>query len=217
MKKRKSANKFDLLGNGDGASLFIDLAKRSRERKLYICNLPPFAVNDVEATFMVDFKMMAALTEGSLQLSAYNWVLGNRPRIWMQRTPSFNLRFSQNIKAYYLHVPKYAINATNFNCGHMGAHYLANIKKAKEIHMWGFDSIFDHNMRSATDLVLGSDRSENNNYRLLNNWRPVWAGIFDEFPNTKFVFNHFHDKHKIPFPKNVEVVVHNRDGGLKQK
>jgi hypothetical protein len=208
MKQRKSPGKFDILGNGDSSSLFAPLATKDRPRKLYICNLPPFAVKNVEATFMVDFKMMAALTEGSLELSHYQWILGNRPKIWMQRSPTFNLRFASNVKEYYLHVPKYAINATNFNCGHFGVHYLANRKNAKEIHLWGFDSLFDHNMRSVTDLVLNSDRSDMNNNRLLNNWRPVWKGIFSEFPDTKFVLHHFHKNLKIEKTDNLEIVVH---------
>jgi hypothetical protein len=214
MKVRRSPGKFDVLGNGDSSFLFASMARKPRQRKLYICNLPPFGVNDVEATFMVDFKMMMALTEGSLELSHYQWILGNRPKIWMEKSPTFNLRFSQNVKEFYLTVPEYAKNATNFNCGHFGVHYLANRKNAKEIHLWGFDSIFDHNMRSVTDLVLSSDRSELNNHRLLTNWRPVWTGIFKEFPSTKFVLHHTHKNIKIDVPDNVEIVVHEKNGSV---
>ena len=100
-------------------------------------------------------------------------------------------------------------NATNFNCGHMAVHYAANKQKADEVHMYGFDALLDFNMRSSTDTVLNSDRSNNNNYRLLNNWRPVWRDIFREFPNTKFVLHHNHDKLKIRKLDNVEVKVYN--------
>jgi hypothetical protein len=64
-------------------------------------------------------------------------------------------------------------------------------------------------MRSVTDLVLSSDRTQNNNYRLLNNWRPVWRDIFREFPNTKFVIHHNHNKVKIPMLDNMEIMVYN--------
>jgi hypothetical protein len=75
--------------------------------------------------------------------------------------------------------------------------------------MYGFDALLDFNMRSYTDLVLSSDRSNNNNYRLLNNWRPVWRDIFRQFEKTKFVLHHNHDNLKVPKFDNVEVKVYN--------
>lgn len=190
-----------IIGNGDNAVLFNDKCKGMR----LICNMPPFEVRNVYATAMVDFKMMKALTEGSLNLDMYEWVLGNRPKIWMNQNTAFYLKHSQRIKEFYLEVPDYAGNATNFNCGHMVTHYACNRHKATEVHMYGFDSIFDHNMRSITDLYLSSDRGDTNNYRLLNNWRPVWQNIFKEFSNTQFVLYHKHSKSKIQLPENVEV------------
>lgn len=190
-----------IIGNGDNAVLFNNRCKGLR----IVCNLPPFEVTNVFASVIVDFKMMMALTEGSVNLDMYDWVLGNRPRIWMDSRQSFYLKHAHRIREFYLTVPKYAGNATNFNCGHMATHYAANRKQAKEIHMYGFDSIFDHNMRSYTDTVLSSDRSGQNNYRLLNNWRPIWNGIFDEFSDTQFVLYHKHANAKINLPENVEV------------
>jgi hypothetical protein len=197
-----------IIGNGDNAVMFDHKSKGLR----LVCNLPPFAVDKVYASVMVDFKMMAALTEGSLQLDAYWWVLGNRPKIWMDQKPGFYMKHANHIREFYLTVPKYCgpvgspQAATNFNCGHMATHYAANKLKGEEIHMYGFDSIFDHNMRSVTDLYLNSDRGDTNNYRLLNNWRPIWTNIFNEFPDTQFVLYHKHDKSKIKLPENVEVV-----------
>jgi hypothetical protein len=94
---------------------------------------------------------------------------------------------------------------TNFNCGHFVTHYTANKLKADEIHLYGFDSIFDFTVRSFTDMVLNSDRSNVNNNRLINNWRPIWNGIFNEFSNTQFVLYHKHSDSKIKLPENVEV------------
>jgi hypothetical protein len=119
------------------------------------------------------------------------------------------MKYAPNIKEFYTFVPKYAKNATNFNCGHMAVHYAANRHEADEIHMYGFDALLDFNMRSYTDLVLSSDRSNNNNYRLLNNWRPVWRDIFRQFEKTKFVLHHNHDNLKVPKFDNVEVKVYN--------
>lgn len=201
------ANVWHVLGNGDKADLF---QREERKGKLLLCNMPPFHVDpkDVFATVMVDFKMMMALTEGHVNLDMYKWVLGTRPRIWMYERSAFHLKYAPNVREFYTHVPHYAVNATNFNCGHMAVHFACNQKKADEVHMYGFDTIFDFNMRSATDVVLSSDRGNDNNYRLLNTWRPIWRDIFREFPEVKFVLHHNHDKLKIPKLDNVEVKVY---------
>ena len=198
-----------VLGNGDRANLFLD---QQRDGMLLLCNMPPFEVDPkkVYATCMVDFKMMQSLTLGEIQLDAFEWILGTRPRIWMYEQSNFYLRYANRVKEFYTNVPEYAVNPTNFNCGHMAVHYAAAKQQADEVHLYGFDTIFDFNMRRVTDLILSSDRTTSNNYRLLNNWRPVWRDIFLEFPNTKFVLHHNHDKLKIPLLDNMEVKVYNK-------
>jgi hypothetical protein len=152
--------------------------------------------------------MMAALTEGSIKLDAYDWVLGNRPKMWMEEMQTgFYLKYSRNVKEFYTVVPDYAGNATNFNCGHMAVHYASNKMKADVVEMFGFDSIFDFNMRSVTDLVLQSDREDSNNHRLLDIWRPIWSNIFKEFPKTTFRLYHKHPNIKINISPNVEIRV----------
>lgn len=205
-----------VIGNGDKAHYY---QREERKGLKLLCNMPPFEISpkEVFATCMVDFKMMMALTEGSIKLDQYEWILGTRPRIWMYERSTFYLKYANRVKEFYTHVPKYAGNATNFNCGHMAVHYAANKQKADEVHLYGFDSILDFNMRSVTDLVLQSDRGDTNNYRLLNNWRPVWRDIFREFPKTKFVLHHNHDNLKIPKLDNVEVKVYNDKISATQK
>jgi hypothetical protein len=195
----------NVLGNGDHSFLY----KRGAEGKLLICNMPPFAIppNEVHASCMVDFKMMAALTEGHFRLDQYDWVLGTRPRKWMEMQPHFYLKYSQNIRGFWQRVPEYAGNATNFSCGHMAVDYACGKMKATEVHIYGFDSIFDLNLRSATDLILSSDRSENNSFRIANNWRPIWPELFKEYSDVKFYLYHSHDKSKVELPENVEVII----------
>ena len=204
------SKKIYILGNGDMSQMLPESKRYSRDGKLLICNQPPFEVHNVYATVMVDFKMMAALTEGSINLDQYYWVLGNRPRIWMDKNPSFYMRHAQRIREFYQNVPKYCgadagTAATNFNCGHMATHYACVRHKPEEIHMYGFDSIFDHNMRSYTDTVLSSDRQISNNHRLLDIWRPIWLNIFKEFPETNFILYHKHSNPKIQLFDNVEI------------
>lgn len=193
-----------LIGNGDHAVMY----KPAKGIKV-TCNMPPFEVADVYGTVMVDFKMMKALAEGSLNMAAYDWILGARPRKWMEMRPDFYMKYAKNIKEFYTELPPYAGQGgqgyTNFNCGHMATHYCANKLQADEIHMYGFDSLFDMNLRSCTDFYLQSDRSVTNNHRLAENWRPIWKGIFNEFHNTKFVLYHKHNVLRVDVGNNVEV------------
>ncbi len=193
-----------LVGNGDHASLFH---KGSRPGMKLTCNLPPFPVNGVYATVMVDFKMMKALHEGSLNIPG-DWILGMRPKIWMDQQSTFYVKHSHQVKEFYTELPKYVANYTDFNCGHMACHYAANKVKADEIHMYGFDSIFDFNLKSCSDFYLNSDRGAMNNNRLATNWRPVWQKMFNEFPNTKFILHHIHDSIKFQVGDNVDVVTY---------
>ena len=189
-----------VIGNGDSAGLY----KPSKGLKI-TCNLPPFEVPDTYTTCIVDFKMMKAIHEGSVIVPG-EWVLGARPKKWMEIHPAFYMKHAKQIKEFYTELPPYAENYTNFNCGHLAVHYAANKLKCDEVHMYGFDSLFDFNMRSTSDLFLFSDRDLNNNMRLMNNWRPIWAQLFKELLNTKFVLHHKHANLKFPVPENVEIV-----------
>mgnify|MGYP002809624343 CR=1 FL=1 len=202
--------KVHILGNGDMCEMMPESTRFKREGKLIVCNKPPFEVGDVYATCIVDFKMCAALFERSIVLDEYSWICGTRPKMFMESNPSFSMKHSSHIREFYTTIPSYAgkgnQGATNLNCGHLATHYAATRHKPDEIHMYGFDSIFDHNMRSYTDIVLNSDRTDINNYRLLDIWRPIWNGIFNEFKDIKFVLYHKHPNTKIPTPSNVEFV-----------
>lgn len=189
-----------IIGNGDNASLYTP----SKGLKI-TCNLPPFDVPDAYTTCMVDFKMMKAIDDGSVVVPG-EWILGARPKKWMEMHPSFHMKYARQVKGFYTELPKYAGNYTNFNCGHLATHYTANKLKCDEIHLYGFDSMFDFNLRSTSDLFLFSDRELNNNMRLMNNWRPIWSQLFLEFPETKFILHHKHANIKFPISKNVEIV-----------
>lgn len=192
-----------LIGNGDQAVLY----KKAKGIKL-TCNLPPFPVEGAYATTIVDFKMCKAITDGEITVPG-DWVLGFRPKVWYDKNlNNFKMRFGSQIREFYTELPKYVANYTDFNCGHMAAHYACNRLKADIIHMYGFDSLFGTNLRSCTDFYLSSDRGHANTYRLANNWRPVWSGIFDEFKNVTFVLHHIHDLLQIPRGKNVDIAVH---------
>lgn len=205
--------RWNVLGNGDNAHIY----KRGTKGKLLICNMPPFEIPNTEvfATCMVDYKMMLALAEGQIALDMYDWILGTRPRHWMEMQPSFYLKYAQKIKAMHTHVPKYAQlegqnpqqAATNYSCGHMAVDYACRVQNATEVHIYGFDSIFDTSLRSYTDLLLESDRSSQNTHRIASNWRHVWPSLFREFANTQFFLYHSHDRIKFPVGENVTIIV----------
>jgi hypothetical protein len=193
-----------VIGNGKAAGLFMNYPKLPSGLR-YTCNLPGFAIPGAKATFMVDFKMMKAVASGQVVVPG-NWILGMRPKKWCEMHPTFYMKFAKQIQEFYLDLPPYCKNYTDFNCGHMAVHYVSKKHAPEEVHMYGFDSMFGPELFSSTDLYLQSDRSEANSYRLKNNWRPIWTGIFNEFPETKFVLHHFHDSLQIPdIPDNVEV------------
>jgi len=196
-----------IIGNGPTSAMTYDPNVPGDK---YTCNLPPFPVPGAKATFMVDFKMMNAITLGELQVPG-EWIVGMRPKKWCESRPNFYLKFARQIKEFFLEKPPYVANYTDFNCGHMGVYYIAKKLKADEIHMYGFDSIFDFDLRSCTDFYLGSDRSTGNNARLTGNWRPVWNEMFKEFKNTKFILYHKHNNIKLNIPDNVEIKVINKN------
>ena len=195
----------NVLGNGDHAGLY----EKGTDGELVVCNMPPISLTkeEVYASCMVDFKMMEALEKGEVKLDEYDWVLGTRPRRWMEVKPSFYLKYSQNIKGFHTYVPPYAQlpghklseAATNYSCGHMAVDYACRTMKATEVHLYGFDAMFDMNLSSFTDNFLKSDRSALNVHRMASNWRPIWSGFFREFSNTQFI--------KFSLPENATVEV----------
>ena len=79
--------------------------------------------------------------------------------------------------------------------------------KATEVHIYGFDSIFEMDLTSFTDLLLESDRSTQNTVRLNDNWRHVWVGMFNEFKDVTFHLYHNHSDIKFSVPDNVKINV----------
>ena len=153
--------------------------------------------------------MMNAIYKGHVEVPG-DWVLGARPHKWMEMKNDFYIKYSGQIKEFYLVLPKYAANYTDFNCGHMATHYVANKLKRTEIHMYGFDSIFEFDTTSMSDTFLESPRDNMNTERLTSKWRPIFTGIFNEFPNTQFVLYHDKGNPQLKLPENVEVRTSNK-------
>ena len=192
---------------GNGGSSFLYNEEKRKGLKLG-CNQIGFNIPEKYASCIVDYKFMQAMTANEITLPG-QWILGFRPKHWMEMNPDYYMKVSKQVKEFYTELPNYAANYTDFNCGHMAAHYSANKLKADEIHLYGFDSIFDFNLNSASDLSLKSDRGSANNLSLADNWRPIWQSMFKEFSNTKFILHYTHDKLKINIGNNVDVRIYN--------
>jgi len=193
-----------IIGNGKSSGFYVP------DKGLKItCNLPPFEVNNVYTTVMVDFKMMNAIHKGEVVVPG-DWVLGARPHKWMEMRNDFYIKYGHQIKEFYLKLPKYAANYTDFNCGHMATHWVANKLKRKEIHMYGFDSIFEFDTTSMSDTFMMSVRDNMNTERLTTRWRPIWFGIFNEFKDTQFILYHDKGNSMLKLPENVEVRTSNK-------
>ena len=206
-----------IVGNGDNHDLY---SRKPRKGLHLTCNVAPLSVPNHFATCIVDFKFMRALTKGEVDVKG-DWLLGFRPKVWMDKNPTFYMQRAHQVKEFYLTLPEYALippgsdigqGYTNWSCGHFAIHYAANKMKADEINIYGFDSIFDFNLRSTSDFIINSDRDKMNTNRLSTNWRPIFASIFREFPNTQFILHHRHDNYKIfdngIVPENVTTTVY---------
>lgn len=191
-----------VIGNGESAKLY----EPSKGIKV-TCNLPPFKVENVWATCMVDFKMMKAMRDEHVHVPG-DWILGARPKKYIETYPNLRIKWIDHIKEFYTELPDYVNNFTDLNCGHMAVHYSANKLRGTEIHLYGFDSMFDDDMKSCTDSYLVSDRSDENNIRLINNWRPIWKNMFEEFSETQFILHYKHNNLPFEKPKNVKIVVY---------
>ena len=204
-----------VIGNGDAAAFYHEEPRKGLK---LTCNLPPFPIEDAYATCMVDFKMMKHIHNGDVEVPG-EWILGARPKKYMEKNPGFFMERTRQIKMFYTHLPKYAANYTDFNCGHMAVYFAAQKLKADVIHMYGFDSIFDFNLNSCTDFYIKSDRGNMNNNRLANNWRPLWQNIFKDFSDgrTEFVLHHFHDNLKFRLGKNVTIKKYGKREEIKGK
>ena len=195
-----------VIGNGDSADLY-----NNKERKglKLTCNLPPFPVENVYGSCIVDFKMMKAITEGVIDVPG-EWILGYRPKIWMEKHPDFYMRRAPQVKEFFTKKPEYVANYTDFNCGHMAVYHAIKKFNPTEINIYGFDSIFDMNLRSSSDFFMISDRQANNNVRLNGNWRPIWYRLFNEFNSVNFKLHHFHNNIKFGIGDNVEIITYGK-------
>ena len=79
-----------IIGNGDNANCYNE---EPRKGLVLTCNIPPFPVENAYGTVMVDFKMMRALTKEELTLPG-DWILGARPKVWMEKQPEWYVKLS---------------------------------------------------------------------------------------------------------------------------
>lgn len=200
-----------VLGNGPSQHLWFENdMKTGSGQNVVCCNQPwqPTPKERVWGTVIGDFKMIRPIAEGSIQLDG-PWILGNRPKLFCDQNPTFYMKNAHIIREFYLQVPPYAANATDWSAGHLAVHYTCMRLMPKTLNMWGFDSLFSLDLSSSSDLAIPSDRSTNNRHRMNSKWRPIWQNLFTEMENVQFVV---HTKNPVDFqfkvPDNVRVQSH---------
>ena len=109
---------------GNGGSSFLYNEEKRKGLKLG-CNQIGFNIPEKYASCIVDYKFMQAMTNGEITLPG-QWILGFRPKHWMEMNPNYYMKVSTQVKEFYTELPNYAANYTDFNCGHMATHYAAN-------------------------------------------------------------------------------------------
>ena len=201
-----------VLGNGPSQHLWFESDMKTGDGKNVVsCNIPWKTVpkDRLWATVIGDFKMIRPIAEGEITAHHMPWVLGNRPKLFCDQNPSFYLKYAQNIREFYLYVPPYAKNATDWSAGHLAVHYTAMRLQPGELNMWGFDALFSHDLSSSSDLMIPSDRSATNRHRMKNTWIPIWQNLWAEMENIQFVV---HTKNNVDIsfqvPDNVRVQSH---------
>ena len=201
-----------VIGNGDSAMFYNEAPRKGLK---LACNLAPFPIEDLYASCMVDFKMVRHIHKGDIDVPG-EWILGVRPKAYMEKNPQFFMQRSHQIKMFYDRLPSYAANYTDLNCGHFAVYFACCRLRAERVHMYGFDSIFDFNLRSFTDTFINSDRGGINNNRLTNNWSPLWQNIFKDFSDgrTEFILHHMHDNLKFKLGKNVTIETYGKRGEI---
>ena len=108
-----------IIGNGDQAVRY----KPQKGTKI-TCNLPPFSVEGVYATCLVDFKIMHAMHMGEIAIPG-DWILGFRPHKYLEMNPDLRIRWGSQIRDYFTEKPPYAPTLTDWNCGHMATAFSA--------------------------------------------------------------------------------------------
>ena len=112
-----------VIGNGDCAITSYKPAKGFK----VTCNIPPMHVENAWGTCIVDFKMMNSINNGGVVIPG-DWILGARPHHYINEHQNFRMRYGQQFKDFYLTLPDYVKNYTDFNCGHFATHYVEPFK-----------------------------------------------------------------------------------------
>lgn len=118
-------------------------------------------------------------------------IIDTQPLVWMKknhRVPRVPIYCTKEIKEYALKnnisgdwFPVYE-KQSRWNSGIHAANHCA--QHSKEIHLWGFDSMFSNDLSSQMDNLVPRNRPPLNKW-----WHPIWKTVFDAHANVKFVLH----------------------------
>jgi hypothetical protein len=164
-----------IIGNGPSNKAYV-----SQGGYVVACNVPQHG-HKYDALSIIDNQPI-------------NWMRNNS---WNPRRPVFctqtvkDYAFKKNISGDFH--PVYN-KIERYNAGLHAARY--NAQLTKEIHLWGFDSLYSDVLESQMDtLVPRHSRPPLNKW-----WRPHWQELFDEFQQIEFVV-HMPNGRQLDFEK----------------
>mgnify|MGYP000141471507 CR=1 FL=1 len=170
----------DVIGNGASNRLY-----KPTGNYVIACNIPTHGIC-YNALSIIDNKPIT-------------WMKNNK---WRPKTTVLCLEATrqyarkQNIEGDWMAVYE---RKDRYNAGLHAVEY--STRHSKEIHLWGFDSMFSQDLTSQMDtLVPRPGRPKLNKW-----WRPYWQALFLEHSTTKFVIHIPQGENCESYPSNVAI------------
>jgi len=158
----------DIIGNGRSNELY-----ERQGNNVIACNIPQHGYG-YNTLSIIDNQPVT-------------WMKNNRyiPRVPVYCTNQVKERARQlNIGGDWFDVYEHK---SRWNSGLHAANHAADY--SKEIHLWGFDSMFSDDLTSQMDSLV----PRNGRPPLNKHWHPLWQGLFEEHYDTVFVIHAYNE------------------------
>jgi hypothetical protein len=157
-----------LLGNGPSKKLF----ERVPDVPVFGCNLGDDRIQ-LEAVFIMDQTVINHIQNNAVAMACPIIVPGSMES---------HVRKYVKTATVYDTVDRELVNGES--TGHKAVEYLLK-KGCREIHMWGFDSLYESNVLSDTQAKIPGSIAVQENYL---RWRERWDQIFESEDAQQSIF-----------------------------
>jgi hypothetical protein len=157
-----------LLGNGPSKKLF----ERVPDAPVFGCNLGDDRIQ-LEAVFIMDESVIRHIENNSVVLP-YPIIVPDSIAVHVRK-------YVKTVSVYDT-VERELVNGES--TGHAAVEYLLK-NGCREIHMWGFDSLYESNVLSDTQAKIPGSIAVQENYL---RWRERWDQIFESEDAQQSIF-----------------------------